>query len=290
MAARRTSIFVTPAVPPSLELQKAGTGSDGPGKAAEVTPEESAVSVAAAGSESGSEPATQVTLSSLSSVQTSSTDADAGKPDKYDNVIQIGNEFYTDKGVPIGDLVQAMDMDHVSYYAGCLANPSDAITVPPFDALHKFYIHPQPSVRAAAQEEIERHRDSSLYGYDVRFAVDPARPMAGKYMINMEVAFIPNEMVVEAIVENGQSYRQHFYSDPKDSSFWPFCKYWNFAVQPHDTLWQTIMGSGTALGATVEAYNERAELRRGGGEKAKIVFGFTTQLTDKFIWSDIQVS
>jgi hypothetical protein len=70
MAARRTSIFVTPAVPPSLELQKAGTGSDGPGKAAEVTPEESAVSVAAAGSESGSEPATQVTLSSLSSVQT----------------------------------------------------------------------------------------------------------------------------------------------------------------------------------------------------------------------------
>jgi hypothetical protein len=281
---------VSPAVPPSLELPHAKTGSDGLVKASEVTPEESAVSVADADTESGSEPATQVTLSSLSSVQTSSTDADAGKPNKYDNVIQIGEHFYNLKRVCIDDLLGVMDMHHVDYYAGKIVNPSEPITVPPSDALHKFYIHRQPNVRAAAQEEIERHRDSSLYGYDVRFAVDPARPMAGKYMINMEVAFIPNEMVVEAIVENGQSYRQHFYSDPKDSSFWPFCKYWNFAVQPHDTLWQTIMGSGTALGATVEAYNERAELRRGGGEKAKIVFGFTTQLTDKFIWSDIQVS
>ena len=121
MAGRRTSIFVTPAVPPSLGLGGAETGSDGPVKASKVTPEESAVSVAAAGSESGSEPATQVTLSSLSSVQTSSTDADAGKPDKYDNVIQIGNNFYTDKGVPIDDLVQVMDMPHVSYYAACIA-------------------------------------------------------------------------------------------------------------------------------------------------------------------------
>jgi len=289
MSVRRPTIFVSPAVPPSLELPHAKTGSDGLVKASEVTPEESAVSVADADTESGSEPATQVTLSSLSSVQTSSTDADAGKPNKYDNVIQIGEHFYNLKRVCIDDLLGVMDMHHVDYYAGKIVNPSEPITVPPSDALHKFYIHRQPNVRAAAQEEIERHRESSLYGYDARFTVDPARPMAGKYMLNMELSFIPNEMVVESIVENGQSYLLHHHMDPADDLSWPFCKFWNMAVHPQDTLWQTITGAGTALEATVEAYIERAEKRR-GGEKAKIVVGFTTQLDDKFILSDLQVS
>jgi len=281
-------MFVSPAVPAHLRVADGKIDAEGPVNVVEVKPAEVTPAELTPEELATSQDAEHATQSTVSSLPILGTEDEASIMDTHPNLIQIDGMVFNLSGVCVNDLFLVMDTWHVNYYAAFIVDPKDEITLPPSDALDKFYLHPSKRERATALAEIERHRDISLYGHDARFNLDPSRRTAGLYMFNVEVSFITNEMLVESIVQEGQSRLLHFHVNTEDEFAWPFCKVWRYAAHPHDSLRQTLWGSGTALEATLQAYIRRAEKRR-GGEKANIVVGFTNQLDDKFVVSDLQV-